>query len=178
MPQLVNDDGFDEESDSGRDVEIITDRKYTLECVGNDATNTLIEGLCDRDINVYLDEEGIICFDIRNITMRLLSKETWNGEDIGQVEHGGSSEFEIECKIDGYCPLNDVMGICLTKSETGKDILSDFLFYHLFLKGIIGSKFTINNCEKIYISFNDKLFFLSSVGSRETVSVAQYNICT
>ncbi len=173
MPQLVNDDGIDGENDESDNIETITDRNNTLECVWNDDTNTLIEGLCDRDINAYLDEESIICFDIRNITMRLLNK----GIIVDGSEEDNSSEFEIECKIDGYCPLNDVMGICLTKSETGKDILSDFLFYHLFLKGIIGSKFTVDNCEKIYISFNDKLFFLSSVDCGETVTVAQYNIC-
>ena len=149
---------------------VIFNSRYREIGRGIESKRNFVEGLNQYGVECWLENNELISIKIKDIIIRLESF-------VDDTSRDEISELNFVCVFDEPNPMEIILENCLINTSRGNNILCDFMLYHLFLNKIIGGKMLINNCEKLYLSFDNKLFFINSISNGiKDVFVIEYEI--
>ena len=173
MARLIEFDN-NEESNNGESSDgesfVIFNSRYREIGRGIESKRNFVEGLNQNGIECWLVDNELISIKIKDIIIRFESF-------VDDTSRDEISELNFVCVFDEPNPMETILENCLINTSRGNNILCDFMLYHLFLNKIIGGKMLINNCEKLYLSFDNKLFFINSISDGlKDVFVIEYEI--
>jgi len=159
-----------EESNGGESF-VIFNSRYREIGRGIESKRNFVEGLNQNGIECWLVDNQLISIKIKDMIIRLESFVDDESSDL-------ISKLMFVAIFNEPNPMEKILENCLINTNPGNEILCDFMLYHLFLNKIIGGKILIDHCEKLYLSFDNKLFFINSSGNDDNFGpfVIEYEI--